>query len=95
MPISAMPQPVTRTLDYTTSEETNRLKEILSFYETTRADLLEAIEVHKQSEQDVKHSYEGLSLSLSFEIFLQPLVELGSLSHISELGVMDMVNTEP
>ena len=36
-----------RTLDYTISEEINRLKELLSFYETARADLLKAIEIQK------------------------------------------------
>jgi len=42
-PISAMPQPVTvngRTLDYMASEEINRLKLALPFYETARAEQL-------------------------------------------------------
>jgi len=48
-----------------TSEEINRLKEALQFYETAKADLLEAIEVLEQSVQNVKGCHEVLSLSLS------------------------------
>ena len=84
-------QPVTvngRTLDYMTSEEVNRLKEALPFYETARADLLEAIEAHEQSVQNVKGSHEALSLSLSlfesnsrsFCKIQETLVELGSVT---------------
>jgi len=68
VPISTIPQPVTvngRTPDYMTSEEINRLKEALPFYETAKGDLLEAIEAHEQSVQNVKGSHEALSLSLS------------------------------
>ncbi|XP_065920020.1 uncharacterized protein [Dysidea avara] len=107
VPISAMPQPVTvngRSLDYMTSEEINRLKEALPFYETARADLLEAIDAHEQSVQNVKGSNEALSLSLSlfesnsrsFYKIQETLVELGKVYHrLSDLGVMDMVSAEP
>ena len=106
VPISTMPQPVTvngRALDYI-SEEINRLKEALPFYETARADLLEAIEAHEQSVQNVKGSHEALSLSLSlfesnsrsFYKIQETLVELGRVyRRLSELGVMDMVSAEP
>ena len=105
VPISIMPQPVTvngRTLDYMTSKEINRLKEALPFYET--ADLLEEIEAHEQSVQNVKGSHEALNLSLSlfesnsrsFYKIEETLVEVGRVYHcLSELGVMDMVSAEP
>ena len=113
MPISAMFQPVTlngRTLDYITSEEINRLKEALPSYETARADLLEAVEVHGQSVQNIKRSHEAISHSRnkkatqeefesnsrSFYKIQETLVDLGRVYHrLSELEVMDMVSAEP
>ena len=88
-----------RTLDYMTSEEVNRLKEALPFYETARADLLEAIEAHERSVQIFKGFQEALSLSLSlfesnsrsFYKIQETLVVLGRVHHrLSELGVIDM-----
>ena len=77
---------------------------MLPFYETARADLLEAIDAHEQSVQNVKGSHEALNLSLSlfksnsrsFYKIQETLVELGRVyHHLSELGVMDMVSAEP
>ena len=107
IPISTIPQPVDvngRALDCVTSEEINRLKEALPFYETAKTDLLEAIEAHEQSVQNVKGSHETLSLSLalfesnsrSFYKIQETLVELGRVyCCLSDLGVMDMVNEDP
>ena len=104
LPISTLPQVSGKTLDCVTSEEGNRLKEALPFYETARADLFEAIEAHERSIQNVEASHEALSLSLSlfesnsrsFYKMQETLVELGRVYHrLSELGAMDLVSAEP
>ena len=78
--------------------------EALPFLETAESDLLEAIESHEQSVQNVKGSREALSLLLllfesnsrSFYKLQETLVELGKLcQRLSELGVMDMEVIEP
>jgi len=100
VPIS---QPVTvsgRTFDYMTSEEINKLMEVLSFYETTIADLLEAIEAREQSVRIIKDFHEALSISLSLfgsnsRSFYKTLFELGKVYHpLSEFGVMDVISAE-
>ena len=81
-----------------------RLFEALPFLEAAKSDLLEAIESHEQSVQNVKGSHDTLSLSLSlfesnsrsFYKIQETLVELGKLrQQLSELGVTDMTAAEP
>ena len=93
-----------KTYDGVTNEEIIRLVEALPFLETAKSDLLEAIETHEQSVQNVKGSREALSLLLSlfesnshcFYKLQETLVELGKLhQRLSELGVMGMGATEP
>ena len=80
------------------------LVEALPFLEAAKSDLLEAIESHEQSVQNVKGSHDALSLSLSlsesnsrsFYKIQEALVELGKLhQRLSELGVADMTAAEP
>ena len=80
------------------------LVEALPFLEAAKSDLLEAIESHEQSVQNVKGSHDALSLSLSlfesnsrsFYKIQETLVELGKLhQRLSELGVTDMTAAEP
>ena len=81
-----------------------RSAEALPFLEAAKSDLLEAIESHEQSVQNVKGSHDALSLSLSlfesnsrsFYKIQEILVELGKLhQRLSELGVTDMTAAEP
>ena len=90
--------------DGETTEEIVRLVEALPFLEAAKSDLLEAIESHEQSIQNVKGSRDALSLSLSlsesnsrsFYKIQETLVELGKLrQRLSELGVTDMTAAEP
>ncbi|XP_065893671.1 tetratricopeptide repeat protein 28-like isoform X2 [Dysidea avara] len=106
-PLTSTPQPVTlnhESLDIMTREEVTRLTEALPFYETAKADLIEAVDAHEQSVQNVKGSHESLNLSLllfegnsrSFYKLQETLVELGRVyQRLSELGVMDLVSAEP
>ena len=80
------------------------LVEALPFLEAAKSDLLEAIESHEQSVQNVKGSHDALSLSLSlfesnsrsFYKIQEALVELGKLRRrLSELEVTDMTAAEP
>ena len=80
------------------------LVEALPFLEAAKSDLLEAIESHELSVQNVKGSHDALSLSLSlsesnsrsFYKIQEALVELGKLrQRLSELGVTDMTAAEP
>ena len=93
-----------KTCDGETNVEIVRLVEALPFLETAKSDLLEAIESHEQSIQNVKGSHDTLSLSLSlsesnsrsFYKIQETLVELGKLrQRLSELGVTDMTAAEP
>ena len=90
--------------DGETNVEIVRLVEALPFLEAAKSDLLEAIESHEQSVQNVKGSHDALSLSLSlfesnsrsFYKIQETLVELGKLrQRLSELGVTDMTAAEP
>ena len=90
--------------DGVTNVEIVRLVEALPFLEAAKSDLLEAIESHEQSVQNVKGSHDALSLSLSlfesnsrsFYKIQETLVELGKLrQRLSELGVTDMTAAEP
>ena len=92
------------TYDRVTNVEIVRLVEALPFLEAAKSDLLEAIESHEQSVQNVKGSHDALSLSLSlfesnsrsFYKIQETLVELGKLrQQLSELGVTDMTAAEP
>ena len=80
------------------------LVEALPFLEAAKSDLLEAIESHEQSVQNVKGSHDTLSLSLSlfesnsrsFNKIQEALVDLGKLhQQLSQLGVTDMTAAEP
>ena len=80
------------------------LVEALPFLEAAKSDLLEAIESHEQSVQNVKGSHDALSLSISlsesnsrsFYKIQETFVELGKLcQRLSELGVTDMTAAEP
>ena len=80
------------------------LVEALPFLEAAKSDLLEAIESHEQSVQNVKGSHDALSLSLSlsesnsrsFYKIQETLIDLGKLrQRLSELGVTDMTAAEP
>ena len=93
-----------KTCDGETNVEIVQLVEALPFLEAAKSDLLEAIESHEQSVQNVKGSYDTLSLSLSlsesnsrsFYKIQETLVELGKLrQRLSELGVTDMTAAEP
>ena len=77
---------------------------LLPFLEVVKSDLLEAIESHEQSVQNVKGSHDPFSLSLSlfesnarsFYKIQEALVDLGKLhQRLSELGVTDMTAAEP
>ena len=94
------------TYDEVTNVEIVRLVEALPFLEAAKSDLLEAIESHEQSVQNVTGSHDALSLSLSlfesnsryFYKIQETLVELGKLrQRLSELGaqVTDMTTAEP
>ena len=93
-----------KTCDGETNVEIVRLVEALPFLEAAKSDLLEAIESHEQSVQNVKGSHNAVSLSLSlfesnsrsFYKIQETLVELGKLrQRLSELGVTDMTAAEP
>ena len=93
-----------KTCDGETNVEIVRLVEALPFLEAAKSDLLEAIESHEQSVQNVKGSHNAVSLSLSlfesnsrsFYKIQEALVELGKLrQQLSELGVTDMTAAEP
>ena len=93
-----------KTYDGVTNVKIAHLVEALPFLETAISDLLEAIQSHEHSIQNVKGSHEALGLSLSlfesnsrsFYKIQEALVELGKLRHqLSELGVMDTVDAEP
>ena len=93
-----------KTCDGETNVKIVRLVEALPFLETAKSDLLEAIESHEQSIQNVKGSHDTLSLLLSlsesnsrsFYKIQETLVELGKLrQRLSELGVTDMTAAEP
>ena len=93
-----------KTCDGETNVEIVRLVEALPFLETAKSDLLEAIESHEQSIQNVKGSHDALSLLLSlsesnsrsFYKIQETLVELGKLrQRLSELGVTEMTAAEP
>ena len=80
------------------------LVEALPFLEAAKSDLLEAIESHEQSVQNVKGSHDALSLSLSlsesnsrsFYKIQETLIDLGKMcQRLSELGVTDMTAAEP
>ena len=88
-----------KSYDGLVTEEIIRLIEALPFLETAKSDLLEAIESHEQTIQNVKGSHEALSLSLSlfdsnsrsFYKMQETLVELGKLHlRLSQLGVIHM-----
>ena len=88
-----------KSYDGIVNEEIIRLVEALPFLETAKSDLLEAMQSHEQSIQNVKGSHEALSLSLSlfdsnsrsFYKMQETLVELGKLcQQLSQLGVMHM-----
>ena len=88
-----------KSYDGIVNEEIIRLVEALPFLETAKSDLLEAIESHEQTIQNVKGSHEALSLSLSlfdsnsrsFYKMQETLVELGKLrQRLSHLGVIHM-----
>ena len=90
--------------DRETTVEIVRLVEALPFLEAAKSDLLEAIESHELSIQNVKGSHDALSLSLSlsesnsrsFYKIQEALVELGKLrQQLSELGVTDMTAAAP
>ena len=90
--------------DGVTNVEIVRLVEALPILKAAKSDLLEAIESHEQSVQNVKASHDALSLSLSlfesnsrsFYKIQETLVELGKLrQQLSELGVTDMTAAEP
>ena len=74
-----------KTCDGETNVEIVRLVEALPFLEAAKSDLLEAIESHEQSVQNVKGSHNAVSLSLSlfesnsrsFYKIQETLVELG------------------
>ena len=78
-----------------------RLAEARPFLEAAKKDLLQAIESHEQSVQNVKGSHDALSLSLSlfesnsrsFYKMQETLVELGKL--LQQLSELDMVAAEP
>ena len=93
-----------KTYDGVTNVEIVRLVEALPFLEAAKSDLLEAIESHEQSVQNVKGSHDALISSLSvfesnsrsFYKIQEILVELGKLrQRLSELGVTDMTAAEP
>ena len=93
-----------KTYDAVTNVEVVRSAEALPFLEAAKSDLLEAIESHEHSVQNVKGSHDALSLSLSlfesnsrsFYKIQETLVELGKLrQRLSELGVTDMTAAEP
>ena len=86
------------------NQEIVRTTEALLFLETAQRDLFEAIQSYEQGVQNVKGSYEALSLSLSlfesnsisFYKMQETLVELGRLyQQLSRLGLMDMASTDP
>ena len=70
--------------------------EVVPFFEATKSDILEAIESHEQSAQNIKSSHRNLSLlsinnSQSLYKMEETLVELGRLyQQLSRLGLMDM-----
>ena len=78
-----------------------RLAEARPFLEAAKKDLLQAIESHEQSVQNVKGSHDALNLSLSlfesnfrsFYKMQETLVELGKL--LQQLSELDMVAAEP
>ena len=78
-----------------------QLAEARPFLEAAKKDLLQAIESHEQSVQNVKGSHDALSLSLSlfesnsrsFYKIQETLVELGKL--LQQLSELDMVAAEP
>ena len=93
-----------KTYDVETNAEIVRLVEALPFLEVAKNDLLEPIESHEQSVQNVKGSHDALSLSLSlfesnsrsFYKIQETLVDLGKLrQRLSQLGVTDMTAAEP
>ena len=93
-----------KTYNGETNVEIVRSAEALPFLEAAKSDLLEAIESHEQSVQNVKGSHDALSLSLSlfesnsrsFYKIQEALVELGKLRRrLSELGVTDMTAAAP
>ena len=93
-----------KTYDGVTNVEIAHLVEALPFLEAAISDLLEAIQSHEQTIQNVKGSHEALGLSLSlsesnsrsFYKIQEALVELRKLHHrLLELGVIDMADAEP
>ena len=95
---------IQKTYDGETNVEIVRLVEALPFLEAAKSDLLEVIESHELSFQNVKGSHDALSLSLSlfesnsrsFYKIQETLVELGKLrQRLLELGVTDMTAAEP
>ena len=90
-------------LDIVTSEEVTRLTEALPFYETAKANLIEAVEAHERGIQNVKGSHESLNLSTllfennskSFYKLQETSVEIGRVHlRLSELGIMDSESQE-
>ncbi|XP_065893673.1 tetratricopeptide repeat protein 28-like [Dysidea avara] len=102
--VVATPSPVSgKSLDIGTSEEVTRLTEALPFYETAKADLIEAVEAHERGTQNVKGSHESLNLSTllfennskSFYKLQETSVETGRVHlRLSELGIMDSESQE-
>ena len=74
---------------------------VVPFFEAAKSDLLEAIESHEQSAQNIRSSHRNLSLlsknnSQSLYKMQETFVELGRLyQQLSRLGLMDMAAADP
>ena len=101
MAIETLPIKAYRLNEFDDQVTNVRLAEAQLFLEAAKKDLLQAIESHEQSVQNVKGSHDTLSLSLSlfesnsrsFYKMQETLVELGKL--LQQLSELDMVAAEP